>query len=162
MQIKKVLGSKEIDEIESIIEKNYGCKAGLHNYRVFMTGEEKIWIVSKDTDFKLFNVIKRCYRIGIYFGKLKRNQKIKLSIEGAIMVGKNAKKNIVVVGEEEAVKFVQGYDVKAEKLIEAEINNFVLVRYGNDIIGVGILREGCIENLVPKARRLVKIDETEE
>ena len=98
----------------------------------------------------------------IKFLDQKRNQKIKLSIEGAIMVGKNAKKNIVVVGEEEAVKFVQGYDVKAEKLIEAEINNFVLVRYGNDIIGVGILREGCIENLVPKARRLVKIDETEE
>ncbi len=162
MQIKKILNGREIEEIEGIIEKNYGCKAGLHNYKVFMTGEEKIWIVSNDLDFNLFNTLKRCYRIGIYFGKLKRNQKIKLSIEGAMMVGRKARRNIVMLNKEEAVKFVQGYDAKAEKLIEAEINNFVLVKHREDIIGVGILREGYVENLIPKARRLVKIEEMEE
>ncbi|RLF45353.1 MAG: hypothetical protein DRN29_06860 [Thermoplasmata archaeon] len=158
MQIKKVLSKEEIEEIEKIIERNYGCKAGLHSYNVFMTGEEKIWIVSKDIDFRFFDTIKRCYRIGIYFGKLKRNKKIKLSIEGAIIVGKEAKKNIAVLSEEEAKKFMQGYDVKAEKLIEAEIHNFILVKCKEDFLGVGILRQGYIENLVPKARRLVKLN----
>jgi len=158
MQIKKVLSKEEIEEIEKIIERNYGCKAGLHSYNVFMTGEEKIWIVSKDIDFRFFDTIKRCYRIGIYFGKLKRNKKIKLSIEGAIIVGKKAKKNIAVLSEEEAKKFMQGYDVKAEKLIEAEIHNFILVKCKEDFLGVGILRQGYIENLVPKARRLVKLN----
>ena len=158
MQIKKVLSKEEIEEIEKIIERNYGCKAGLHSYNVFMTGEEKVWIVSKDIDFRFFDTIKRCYRIGIYFGKLKRNKKIKLSIEGAIIVGKEAKKNIAVLSEEEAKKFMQGYDVKAEKLIEAEMHNFVLVKCKEDFLGVGILRQGYIENLVPKARRLVKLN----
>lgn len=158
MQIKKVLSSKEIREIETIIEKNYGCKVGLHNYRVFMTGEEKIWIASKDIDFGIFDVLKRCYRIGIYFGKLKRNRKIKLSIEGAMIVGRKATKNVVFIGEKEAIKFIQGYDVRADKLINAEKNNFVIVKCGNAIIGTGILRDDYIENLVPKARRIVKID----
>ncbi len=158
MQIKKVLNEKEIEEIEDIIEKNYGCKVGLHSYKVFMTGEEKIWIVSKDIDFRLFDVLKRCYRIGIYFGKLKRNKKIKLSIEGAIMVGRKAKRNIVIVGEEEAKNFIQGYDVKAKEMIDAELHNFILVKHKEDFIGVGILRDGYVENLVPKARRMVKME----
>ena len=162
MQIKKVLSSKEIREIETIIEKNYGCKVGLHNYRVFMTGEEKIWIASKDIDFGIFDVLKRCYRIGIYFGKLKRNRKIKLSIEGAMIVGRKARRNIVVVSEEEAKKFMRGYDVKAKEMIDAELHNFVLVKWKDDFIGVGILREEYVENLVPKARRLVKIEKEEE
>jgi NOL1/NOP2/fmu family ribosome biogenesis protein len=158
MQIKKVLNEREIEEIEAIIEKNYGCKAGLHDYKVFVTGEEKIWVISKDIDFGLFDVLKRCYRIGIYFGKLKRNGKIKLSIEGAIIVGRNARRNIVVVSEEEAKKFMQGYNVKAKEMIDAELHNFVLVKCKDDFIGVGILREGYVENLVPKARRLVKLE----
>ena len=160
MQIKKVLSKEEIEEIEKIIERNYGCKAGLHSYNVFMTGEEKIWIASKDIDFRFFDTIKRCYRIGIYFGKLKRNKKIKLSIEGALIVGKKANKNIAIVDEKEAVKFMEGYDVSNFKAINAELHNFIIVKNGKgDVLGTGILREGYIENLIPKARRLKKAEE---
>lgn len=156
MQIKKVLNRKEVEEIEKIIEKNYGCRIGLKNYIVFITGEEKIWITSNDVDFNIFNVLKRCYRIGIYFGKLKRNRKIKLSIEGAMMVGKKAIKNIAILNDESALKYIHGYDVKADRIIEGELNNFVLIKNREDFIGVGILRENYIENLIPKSRRIVK------
>ncbi len=154
MQIK-ILNENEIREIEEIIEKNYDCKIDLKNYTVFVTRDEKIWLASKD----IKNVsLSRCYRIGIYFGKIKRNKKIKLSIEGAFLIGKKAKKNIALIDDKEAFKFLQGYDAEAEKLIGCEINNFVLVKNKNDIIGVGILREKngkiYIENLIPKARRI--------
>jgi len=156
MQIKKVLNKREVEEIEKIIEKNYGCRIGMENYIVFMTGEEKIWITSNDVDFNIFNFLKRCYRIGIYFGKLKRNRKIKLSIEGAMMVGKKAIKNIAILNDEEALKYIHGYDVKADRIIEGDLNNFVLIKNREDFIGVGILRENYIENLIPKSRRIVK------
>jgi len=90
---------------------------------------------------------------------LKRNKKIKLSIEGALMVGKRAIKNIVFVDEEEAIKFMEGYDVKPKEKVNCELHNFVLVKKNDDILGVGILREGYVENLIPKARRLLKIEE---
>ncbi|MCD6330738.1 MAG: hypothetical protein J7L80_00875 [Thermoplasmata archaeon] len=154
MQIKKVLSKKEIEDIEAILEKNYGCKIDLKKFFIFMTSDNKIWIANKEAE----NVIKglrRCYRIGIYFGKLKRNNKIKLSIEGALMVGRNANKNIAVVDEKEAIKFMEGYDVSDFKAINAELHNFIIVKNDkNDVLGAGILREGYIENLIPKARRL--------
>ncbi len=154
MQIKKVLNEKEIREIEEIIEKNYGCKINLRKYKIFLTREDKIWLVNKKLNFDIFRNIKRCYRIGIYFGKLKRNKKIKLSIEGALLVGKRAVKNIAILDDKEALRFMQGYDAKVYELLNCEINNFVLVKNNNDVIGVGILRDGYIENLVPKARRI--------
>lgn len=154
MQIKKILDEKDIKKIEEIIERNYGCRFGMQSYNAFITSEEKIWLVSKSIDFGLFKKIKRCYRIGIYFGKLKRNNKIKLSIEGANLIGKNASKNIAILNDKEAIKFIEGYDVKADELINCELNNFVLIKHKDDVLGVGILRQGHIENLTPKARRL--------
>ena len=157
MQIEKVLGRKEKRELESRIEKNYGCKIGLEKYNIFMTKEEKIWLASPSINFSIFDILKRCYRIGIYFGKLKRNNKIKLSMEGAMIVGKKATKNVVFLDIKEAEKFMQGYDVVPDKLMEAEMHNFVIVKCGDDVIGTGILRDGYVENLIPKARRMVKM-----
>ena len=158
MQIEKVLGRKDKREIENRIEKNYGCRIGLEEYNIFMTKEEKIWLASPSINFSIFDILKRCYRIGIYFGKLKRNNKIKLSIEGAMMVGKKATKNVVFIDEGEAIKFMQGYDVREYRKLNAELHNFVIVKCGDDIMGTGILRENYVENLVPKARRIFKMD----
>ncbi|KAA0011050.1 MAG: hypothetical protein FE041_04510 [Thermoplasmata archaeon] len=153
MQIKKILNEKEIRDIEKLIEKNYGCKINLGKYKVFKTGEEKIWIVEKGVDMELCKKL-RCYAMGMYFGKLKRNNKIKLSMEGAMMIGKIAKKNVAVIDEGEGMKFIEGENVIASKLIGCEQNNFVIIKMNEDILGVGILRENFIENLVPKARRI--------
>lgn len=151
MQIKKIMNKKEIEELKRIIKKNYGVIPDIE--KAFLTSDDKIWITSSAIDFKIFDVLKRCYRIGIYFGRLKRNDKIKLSMEGAIMVGK-ATKNVAIVDDENAMKFLRGEDIKEFEPIECEENNFVIVRRGKDAIGVGILRDGYIENLVPKARRI--------
>ena len=149
MQIKKILNSKEI---EKLIEKNYGCKIKLKN--LFITKNDKIWLAAKEINLNKIKKIKRCYRIGIYFGKLKRNNKIKLSIEGANIVGKKATKNVALINEKEAIKFIEGNDIYNFKEVNCELNNFIILKNGEDIIGVGILRNGYIENLIPKARRM--------
>lgn len=153
MQIKEILNEKEVEDIEKLIERNYGCRINLKRYKLFKTGEEKIWIISKDANIELSNKL-RCYTMGLYFGKLKRNNKIKLSIEGAIIVGREAKKNVAILDENECLKFIEGENVKPVNLINCEKNNFVIVKMGEDVIGVGILRENFIENLTPKARRI--------
>lgn len=49
MQIKKmkVLGKKEVEQIEVIVEKNYGTKVDLKQFLILKTFEEKIWLTTK-------------------------------------------------------------------------------------------------------------------
>lgn len=149
MQIEKV--NKK--EILRLIEKNYGCKIRIRG--IFLkSSKEKIWLASNAIQNFNFNRVK-INSIGLYFGKLKRNDKIQLSIEGSQIVGKYAQKNILELDEKQAMKYLQGFDVRVERFDSCEINNFVILRFGKDIIGSGILRkDGRIENLLPKTRRL--------
>ena len=146
------MSKEEIKRLENLLEKNYGAKIRFKD-KIFKTSEEKVWLVSKealDFDFSKLKV----NSVGLYFGKLKRNEKIQLSVEGVQLVGKKAKKNIVIIDEENLKKFLQGFDFSAQKLIDCETNNFVLIKHEDDFIGTGILRENYIENILPKARRI--------
>lgn len=152
MQIKKVLNSKEIKKIEEILYTNYLSNFRLRDYFVFVTSDDKVWIINKDIEKLDLSSLKRINFIGLYFGKLKKGNKIKLSIEGCQLV--SAKKNVVIIDEENMKMFLQGSDVNGEK-IDCELNNFVILKYGNDFIGTGILREDKVENLLSKSRRIV-------
>jgi NOL1/NOP2/fmu family ribosome biogenesis protein len=151
MQIKE-MSKEEIDYVKYVLEKNYGAKISFEG-KFFKTSEEKIWLVSRevfDLDFSKLRV----NSVGLYFGKLKRNEKIQLSIEGSQIVGRKASKNIAIINEENLKKFLQGFDFFAQELINCELNNFVLIKFGEDFVGTGILRENYIENILPKARRI--------
>ncbi len=148
----KVLDKEELKELEEIIEKNYGVKFKFDSL-VLKSSRDKIWLVSKDFSKINFDKIK-ANSIGLYFGRLKRNNKIHLSIEGTQLIGPNATKNIVEVDEENMRRFLQGLNVKPKKMINCEVNNFVVIKYKDDFLGSGILREDYVENLLPKTRRI--------
>jgi NOL1/NOP2/fmu family ribosome biogenesis protein len=151
MQIKE-MSKEEIRKLENLLKKNYGARIKFKD-KIFKTSEEKIWLISKEAlEFDFSKV--RVNSAGLYFGKLKRNEKIQLSVEGAQLVGKKARKNIAIIDEENLKKFLQGFDFSAQKLIDCDINNFILIKYGEDFVGTGILRENYIENILPKARRI--------
>lgn len=156
MQIEKInfLKNEEIEQIEKIIEKNYGAKIDLKQFLVFKTSEEKIWVASKD--ISKINLEKlKVNSIGLYIGKLKRNEKIHLSPEGSQIVGRNANKNIVILDELDVKKFMQGLDIKPKKEINCEYHNFVIVKFGDEIIGSSLLTEEKLKNLIPKSRRII-------
>jgi NOL1/NOP2/fmu family ribosome biogenesis protein len=156
MQIEKInfLKRSEVENIEDLIKKNYGTKIDLKQFLVFKSSEEKIWIVSKNIlnlDLKKLKI----NSLGLYIGKLKRNNKIHLSLEGSQIVGKNANKNIVVLDELNTKKFMQGFDVKPKKEINCDYNNFVIVKFGEEILGSSLLTEEKLKNLIPKSRRII-------
>ncbi len=148
MQTEKILN----ESIEEIIERNYGTVPDLKELAVFVSDKEKIWITTKEA-FALKNEL-YINSIGLYIGKLKRNDKIHLSLEGMQFFVKDAKKNIVVVDDDTMKKFMQGSDIRTFKKVNCEIDNFVLVKYGEDFIGTGILKEDKVENLLPKSKRI--------
>jgi len=152
MQVKK-MNETEKKELERIIEKNYGVKIVFSDCDCYINKRNEIYLISKNVDE---NIIEMASYFGFYFGKLKRNEKIQLSVEGSQIVGKKANKNIAIVDDENIFRFMEGLDCKWVELLNCETNNFVLIKNGSDFFGVGILREDKIESLVPKARRVMK------
>ncbi len=150
----KILGEDEVEEIEKIIEKNYGGKINLKAYAVGITSKEKVWIMSKkicELDWSRLRVNAK----GLYFAKLKKGGKIRFSTEGAQLVGKVAKRNVAVLDEENAKKFLRGLEARVKSCEGGcEEKNFVLVKFGEDFVGCGKFSEGKVESFVPKGRRL--------
>jgi NOL1/NOP2/fmu family ribosome biogenesis protein len=157
MQIKKmkILGKNEVETVENIVEKNYGTGIDLNQFLVLKTFEEKIWLATKElTDLDLSKL--PVNSVGMNFGKLKRNDKINLTIEGSQMVGIKATKNVVLLDKENAEKFMQGSDVKPQQEINCEYHNFTIVKSGEDVLGSSLLTEKGIKNQLPKSRRITQ------
>ncbi len=155
MQTKEMifLPRDKVKEIERIIEKNYGAKFSLKEFAVAKGKEEKIWIATKEI-FNLELSKLNVNSFGLNFGKLKRNEKIHLTIEGSQIVGKLATKNLVILDEENAIKFMQGMDVKTKEKINCEYHNFTIVKCKEKILGSSLFTEQGLKNLIPKSRRI--------
>lgn len=149
MQIEKILSANQIQEL---MERNYGTSPELNDFAIFTSGEDKIWVATKEV-FNLKGTL-RANSMGLYIGKLKRGNKINLSVEGIQLLAKNASKNIVRVDEENMKRFMRGSDISNFEKLNCETENFVLVKYKEDFIGVGILEEDKIKNLLPKSKRI--------
>ena len=149
-----LLERSEVKKIEQIIEKNYGTEIDLLSYSVFKTStDEKIWIASKQIfEVDLSKLVVNS--IGLYLGKLKRNEKMHLSTEGSQLVGKSATKNVVYLDKESSHKFLQGMNVTPEKTVNPEPHNFVIIKSGEEVLGCSLLTEEGIKNLLPKSRRI--------
>ncbi len=153
----KILKENEIRHLERLLEKHYESGINLSKFLVFESGiDKKIWIASKTVsriDLNKINVS----LVGMYFGKIKRNDKIHLSIEGSQIVGKNATKNIIDVDVNDAEKFLSGESLEIDKKENCDHDNFVILKSGNDILGSSLLTEKGIKNLIPKSRRYMRI-----
>lgn len=147
MQVEKA----DIEELQKVIKKNYEANFSFENFNVYQSKEGKIYITSKEIDIKLAEA---SVRAGIYFGKIKRNDKILLSTEGSQLIGKYARKNIAILDKKNLLRFIEGFEAKPERIIGCEEHNFVLVTNGEDFFGSGLFIEGKVKSFVPKERRI--------
>ncbi|MEM5815990.1 MAG: hypothetical protein QXL14_03005, partial [Candidatus Aenigmatarchaeota archaeon] len=97
MQVEE-MNKNEIQNLEKILVKNYGYSIDFSNFRVFKNKEGKIYLLNKINVNS--QIISRASYLGLYFGKIKRNEKIQLSVEGSQMIGKYANKNIAILDRE--------------------------------------------------------------
>ncbi|MFA4647399.1 hypothetical protein P8X24_09155 [Pyrococcus kukulkanii] len=87
---------------------------------------------------------------GVYFGKIEADG-IRLTIEGAFIIGPKATKNVIEVDDEKAKAWLRGEDIK----VDEEGNRWVILKWRNYWLGGGKLINGVVKNYVPKERRLV-------
>jgi NOL1/NOP2/fmu family ribosome biogenesis protein len=114
---------KEI--IKKIIKENFGCD--INDEIDFEVRKEKIYFF-KSYLKEFFNFLKnkglKLNPIGIYFGKIKQNNKIQLSIEGSQYVGRKATKNIFEINDyKELYEFILGKKIEL-KMLKSTISQF--------------------------------------
>ncbi|MBS3097689.1 hypothetical protein J4209_02730 [Candidatus Woesearchaeota archaeon] len=147
MQNLKILNKKETKGILDLIKKQWGCDVKL-DYAFLQNEKGRVFIVDKDV-FKIDLKKIRINSIGLYFAEVGGNE-IRLSIEGSQIIGPEAKKNVIDVDEKEAREWLKGYDL--EKEVKAK--GFAIIKYREDYLGTGKVRDNKIFNFVPKNRRL--------
>ncbi len=137
------------EEIFSYLEERFGLKRELFDGfefleeskgRVFMATKEAAYMAKVVTPVTL----------GLLFCRI--NGSIKISGNITQLFGKHATKSIVQLTEDQAKKFIEGEDLKIESPDCG--NGYVIVKYKDYSLGVGLLKEGEIKNMLPKAKRI--------
>lgn len=148
MQKLRILNSKEIKKIIEAIDEQHNCEIKL-DYGFLESDENKIYLINKDIARIDLGKL-RLSSVGLYFGRIGENG-FEPSIEGSQLIGPDAKKNLVLLDEEEIKKWLRGEDLEKE----TDHKGIVLLKNNeNDFLGCGRIKNGKIINLVPKERRL--------
>jgi len=147
----KVLNSKEKKEILKKIKEQWDAEFK-EDFDFLLTEREKIYVVDKEIAKIDFSKIK-INSIGMYFGKLFKDE-LRLSIEGAQLIGKKAKRNIIELDDFEARSYMKGNDIEKK----SDCSGFVLLKNNNDFIGTAKYKDAKIMNYMPKERRIKASD----
>ncbi len=153
----KLLKSKERKEIVDFLNEYYGVRKNYFDDKAFLYSDakkEKIWLCSKeiaDMDFKDIKVDS----IGMLFLRMGKIPKI---TSNAVQLLRNEiTKNIVELNDYEARMIIRGLDIDKELDKNITTSTVVLKREA-DYIGVGLYKDGKIKSLIPKSRRIKKLD----
>ncbi|MDD9952833.1 MAG: hypothetical protein OXR66_00690 [Candidatus Woesearchaeota archaeon] len=144
----KFLNSKEVKRIHKQLAEQYGYEGKLDYIFMLSEKKQKIYLFSKD--LKELDVDKlRIDSMGLYFGAF-FNGKIRLTIEGTQLIGKECTQKIVTLVKGQMQSWMLGNDLEQDE--EIEPGNFVIMQHEESFIGCGKYVEGKILNYIPKTR----------
>ena len=109
---------------------------------------QDFWISTEEAfDFQNFRINKRGIKIARRFP-----HGIKPTTAFAQLFGNIIRKNVVFIKDSDVITFINGGTVKAEG---NPSHRFVIVKWKNYSIGVGLYKEGKVKSQIPRARRNV-------
>jgi|FLOH01.1.fsa_nt_gi NOL1/NOP2/fmu family ribosome biogenesis protein len=151
MQNLKILNSKEIKIIHKNLKEQFGFEEKL-NYVFLRNSNDRIYIVNRAIDRFDLEAL-RIDSIGLYFATV-MPEGLRLSIEGSQLIGPKAQKNILEIKDLAFEMWLKGLDFK----VETNFKDFVIVKHNNNFVGCGKIKDGSLFNYVPKARRLIVVN----
>jgi NOL1/NOP2/fmu family ribosome biogenesis protein len=149
----KILNNKKKKEILASVNKKWGCDYTTEN--AFLISGERVYMVTRDLDKIDFENL-RINAMGLFFGTL-LDKDFVLSMEGSMLVGPLAKKNIVELSFEELRDWLKGQDLQLPKERVCGSGSLI-VKSGRDYAGTAIYSKGILLNQVPKTRRILCAD----
>ena len=143
------LSRKEAKAILAFAEQNWGADLEflLDEYGFRITSSNDVYIVSRDVE-KLDLKLLRVTGVGIYLGEF--YQGLRLSVEGAQIIGPHAKKNVIKISDVELDAWFHGEEFSTD-----ETNNgLFILKHNNDFVGCAKVTNGRVFNFLPKSRRM--------
>ncbi len=148
MQKLNILNTREVKKIREVCVRDYGYFPK-EDFAYLQNEKGKVFLINKDLARIEIKKI-RVDKLGLYFAEVKNNE-VRLSKEGAQLIGKHeGLKNVVELNKEEMKKYFQGEDLSKDL---GEKNRFVLLKYEEDIFGCAKYKEKNILNFLPKIHR---------
>ncbi len=144
--MKRKPSKEEIERIFSYMEERFGIEMDYSNYDYNISPKGKVFISTKTPNINS----RRMVNTGLPFVRLSRSGTIKPTTAFIQLNGKLAKKGIVEINAEETLRFANGEDIESE----ASNEGYVIVRYGEYDLGVALLKDGVLKNMIPKGKRM--------
>ena len=147
MQPLHPLNSREVKPLLAQLRERFGFSGEL-DYAFLLSSKDRVSLVTREISRIPLERL-RINSAGMYFGELKHGE-LRLSIEGAQLIGPSCSKNILELETEHAHAWLKGEDLP---LIHPD-SGYVLIRHGADFLGCGKATSEKILNFVPKNRRV--------
>jgi NOL1/NOP2/fmu family ribosome biogenesis protein len=148
------LNSKERKKLNEMLHEQYLCEP---LEQLFFCHNDRISCISPDIVKIPFESLPLNSR-GMQFGEYTPDKSlIRLSIEGAQIVAKTAKRNCLQLTQQQLSNWISGQDIPVEEDMQQQLvdtDGFVLVLHNTDCYGVGREKNGKLLNFIPKARRI--------
>lgn len=119
----------------------------LKGYRFLQSGKKRIRLISK-TASTLLHEVPYTGSTGLYVGEYSPRA-VRLTMDGAMLLGPHASKQIIHLTAEQAKDWMQGESINYEN----KQRGYVIVYHKEDILGCGSLSQGILHSFVPKTRR---------
>lgn len=142
------MNSKQMKRIYSLLDSQFGFSEKI-DYVFVRTNKGKLYIVNRDVERIDLDKI-RINSMGMYFGEMTNSEELRLSIDASQMLGPKCTKNILELDSEQIKLWMGGQDFE----LENDSNSFVLVKYKNDFVGCGKIKNKKLLNYVGKVRRI--------
>lgn len=142
----KRLKLEERREVEDYFEKRFGISKKIFTgYCFYSGGKGKIYLgmgVPENLDV---------ISAGIIIAR--KGKSIKPTTNFIQIFGNHATRNIIKLSVEDAIRYIKGEDLKVE--VKPDISDgYVILKYSGFPLGCGLLKNGKIKNMIPKAKRL--------
>ncbi|MBU0470990.1 MAG: hypothetical protein KKF65_00055 [Nanoarchaeota archaeon] len=151
MQNLKILNSKEVKQIKKFLSSQFGFDEKL-DFVFLRSSRDRLYVINRDVEMIDLSKL-RIDSLGLYFASY-MPEGLRLSIEGAQIIGPKAKKNILELNKEQFEQWLKGEDIE----INTSMKDFVIVKHNSDYVGCGKIKNNLLMNYVPKARRLVVVN----
>ena len=139
---KEIGKTSDTELVKKLLLENYGYAPELI-YEI--RGNHQKVYAYKPCELRISDTGRR----GVYFGRIESDG-IRLTIEGAFLVGPKATKNVVELDEERARRYLAGESVE----VDEGVNGWVILRWRSYFLGSAKAKNGKLLNYVPKERRL--------
>ena len=149
------LNSKEKKQFLQLLNEQYGYKETIKQDLLVNKNKGRYYLINPEVlEFSLDQY--RIETIGLYFATLMPEGRLRLTIDGAQIIGPHASKNVFDISSEQKKEWIRGHNLE----VTTDLSGWLILRCksegGVDYLGCGkIVHKDdttLIHNYIPKAR----------